>query len=91
MRRDVKCSHPEVNETVGVDTGKDKEKSRTLGSSRTKTTQPEDDGSLVLSNNLDTAPDGDGESEKHEDVREEGDDGGTKPIALLDNKIGENN
>ena len=55
MWRHIEADGPEVDLLVGVDAGHDEEEARALGAPRPQPPQPEDDGSLVLLHNLDTA------------------------------------
>ena len=52
LRRNIKADSSEINFLVSVNTGHDKEKSRTLGAPCTKSPQTEYHGSLILLNNL---------------------------------------
>ncbi len=67
MRRHIERHCPQVHLLVGVDTGHDEEESGSLGAAGSESTQSEDDGPLVLLDDLD----GDAEREGHRDDHEE--------------------
>ena len=71
MWGDLIGCRPQVNLLVDIEAGDDEEDPGPPGSSCQKTTQPEDDGSLVLLDHLDSVEEGEGE---RGDDEKEGDD-----------------
>ena len=74
---------PHINFLVDIHTGDDKEDPRPSGSSRQKTTQPEDDGPLVLLDHLHHEEEGEREGDEDEEEGEDSHGHGTQSRALL--------
>ena len=83
MRRDLVCASSHVNLLVDVHTGNDEEHSWTPSSSRQQTTQPEDDGPLVLLDHLDGEEEREGEGAENDEDGGDGDEEGAYSRTLL--------
>lgn len=78
----IECDHSHVHLGVVVNTGQDEEDPRAPGSTRQKTTQPEDDSSLVLLHHLHCEEETEGEGDDDEEEGEESDEAGadSRPV-----------
>ena len=74
---------PQVHLLVDIHTGDDKEDPRAPGTARQKTTQPEDDGPLVLLDHLDGVEQGEGQRGHDQDERDDSEQEAAQPGALL--------
>ena len=83
MCRYLICLSPHVNLLVDVDTRDDKEDAGSPGSTGEKTTQPEDDRSLVLLDDLDGHEEGEGQGGHDDQDGGEGEEVGADTRTFL--------
>ena len=81
--RNLVSGRPQVDLLVDVHTGDDKEDPRTPSSSRQKTTQPEDDGPLVLLDHLHHEDEAEGQGGHDQHQGEDGEGHGADAGSLL--------